>query len=386
MPARRPEPRTTSAIAATALGVALLAVLAAGPARADDPRSDARAHYAKGLELAAQHGYEGALREFNEAYAISPQYAVLYNIGQAHVALGHTALAIDALTRYLRDGGDRVSPERRAEVERQLAWLRSSLPNPDLPSEAEAERATAAAAGAATAAAAEGVHAPPSQPSHAATLTVRCPEPGLKLTVDGKHVETPTAARGLPVAAGAHHLVLTLPGRRPTDQTITVADATAAVVLCEALAPALGTGPTPSLQGPPVFSDLAGSAATPTIHRRTVAYLLVGLGVAFGGTAFGVYIWNRGQAADTRAEGAMLDPSDHVHYFDAATKFNQDVDNVNRASTLTIGLTVASVGLIAGGVYLWLRDRHRGDKPHASTGGNTWATIAPGGALWGGVW
>jgi hypothetical protein len=375
-------PRTS---ATTALGAALLAVavLAARPARADDPRSDARAHYARGLELAGQHGYEGALREFNAAYAISPQFAVLYNIGQAHVALGHTALAIDALTRYLRDGGDRVSPERRAQVERQLAWLHSSLPNPDLPSEAEAERATAAAAGAATAAAAEGVHA---TPSSSGTLTVRCSEPGVKITVDGKHVEPAAAARGVAVTTGAHHLVLTLPGRRPTEQTITVAEASAAVVLCEALAPVLGTGPTPSLQGPPVFSDLAGSTASPTIHRRTVAYLLGGLGLAFGGTAVGVYVWNHGQAADARTEGARLDPTDRVNYFEAATKYNQDIDNVNRASTLALGLTVASVGLIAGGVYLWLRDRHQGDKTHGTAGGRAWATVTPAGALWGGVW
>jgi hypothetical protein len=379
MLAKRRPPRTT------ALCAALLAVAvgAARPGRADDPRSDARAHYAKGLELAGQHGYEGALREFNAAYAISPQFAVLYNIGQAHVALGHTALAIDALTRYLRDGGDRVSPERRAQVERQLAWLRSSLPNPDLPSEAEAARATAAAAGAATAAAAEGVHPEPSRPG---TLTVRCPEPGLKITLDGKHVETVAAARGVPVTTGAHHLVLALPGRHPTEQTITVAEATAAVVLCEALAPALGTAPTPSLQGPPVFSDLAGSAATPTVHARTVAYLLGGFGLAFGGTAIGVAVWNHGQAQAAEREGANLPTPGTPAYYAPAAQFNQDVDNVNRASALTVGLAVASVGLIAGGVYLWLRDRHHGERTHGSAAGRSWATIAPGGALLGGVW
>ena len=71
----------------------LAALLALGSVRigyADDPRGEARAHYAKGLELASQNGYEGALREFNTAYAISPQFAVLFNIGQAHIALGHT--------------------------------------------------------------------------------------------------------------------------------------------------------------------------------------------------------------------------------------------------------------------------------------------------------
>jgi tetratricopeptide (TPR) repeat protein len=133
----------------TALLAGLVALGAARIVHADDPRGDARAHYAKGLELAGQNGYEGALQEFNAAYAISPQFAVLFNIGQAHIALGHTAEAIETLTRYLRDGGDRISPSRRTQVERQIAGLRSTLSNPELTSEAEAARATAAAAAAA---------------------------------------------------------------------------------------------------------------------------------------------------------------------------------------------------------------------------------------------
>src|SRR5262249_42246285 len=123
------------------LFAALSAFAAAGNGRAEDPRGDARAHYARGLELAGQNGYAGALQEFNAAYALSPQYAVLYNIGQAHVALGHTTEAIETLGRYLRDGGDRISPARRAQVERQIAWLRSEQPTTAPASATEAERA-----------------------------------------------------------------------------------------------------------------------------------------------------------------------------------------------------------------------------------------------------
>src|SRR5437667_2669164 len=124
-----------SGLRGAVLLAALLPLGSTRIARADDPRGEARAHYSKGLDLAGQNGYEGALREFNAAYAISPQFAVLYNIGQAHIALGHTPEAIEALTHYLRDGGERILPERRAQVERQLAWLRSTLPNPALASE-----------------------------------------------------------------------------------------------------------------------------------------------------------------------------------------------------------------------------------------------------------
>jgi tetratricopeptide (TPR) repeat protein len=366
----------------TAPVAALMALGAPPAARADDPRSDARARYAKGLELAGQHGYQGALREFEAAYAISPQFAVLYNIGQAHVALGQTREAIEALTRYLRDGGDRISAERRVEVERQIAWLRSSMPNPDLPSEVEAERAAAAAAGEAIAAASDSARLPANRPG---TLAVRCAEPGLKLTLDGKHVDPAVSARGLALPAGSHRLALAIPGRRPTEQTVAVSDGIATVVLCENLVPPLAAGPTPAL-GPPVFSDLAAGGETPTVHARTVAYLLGGIGLVLGGAAIGVYVWNRGQASTARSEYAQLNPTDLSNYYDRATQYNQQVDNVHRGSDLTIGLVVTSVGLLAGSVYLWLRDRHRGERTNAGASGRSQAALGPGGVAWGGTW
>ena len=366
----------------TAPVAALVALGAPRAGRADDPRSDARAHYAKGLELAGQHGYEGALREFEAAYAISPQFAVLYNIGQAHVALGRAREAIDALTRYLRDGGDRISPERRVQVERQIARLSASLPNPALPSQAEVERATAAAAGEAIAAASENARPLADRPG---TLAVRCAESGLKLTLDGKHVDPTVSARGLALPAGPHRLALALPGRRPTEQTVAVSDGTATVVLCENLVPPLGAGPTPAL-GPPVFSDLGTGGPPPTIHARTVAYLLGGIGLALGGAAIGVYVWNRGLAASTRTEYAHLDEGGPPTSYDRAVQYNQDVDEVHRNSELTIGLAVTSVGLLAGSVYLWLREHRRGERARAGAGARSWAAVTPAGAVWGGVW
>jgi tetratricopeptide (TPR) repeat protein len=377
MPARRTVLRWSAPFAA------LLAFGAARAARAEDARSDARAHYARGLELAGQRGYEGALREFEAAYAISPQYAVLYNIGQAHVALGQTREAIDALARYLRDGGDRVSPERRVQVERQLTRLRSALPNAHAPAGDETEQAAAAGAeaGEAIAAASENAHL---VVNRTGTLTVRCGEPGLKLTLDGKHVDPVVSARGFAVPTGPHRLALTLPGRRPTEQTVAVSDGTSTVVVCENLIPTLGAGPAPAL-GPPVFSDLTASGANPTIRARTVAYLLGGIGLALGGAAAGVYVWNRGQASTARTEYAQLNSTDLPHYYDQVTAYNQQVDNVHRASELTIGLVVTSVGLLAGSVYLWLRDHHR-DRPNAGGGGRSQAALGPGGVVWGGAW
>ncbi len=112
---------------------ASLALVTATPARADDSREVARVHYARGLDLANRNAYAEALQEFNQAYIVSPEFAVLYNIGQCHVALGHPTEATEALTRYLRDGGERIPPARREAVKAQLELLaarRQSEPEP----------------------------------------------------------------------------------------------------------------------------------------------------------------------------------------------------------------------------------------------------------------
>ena len=44
------------------------------------------------------------------------------------------------------------------------------------------------------------------------------------------------------------------------------------------------------------------------------------------------------------------------------------------------------VGLLAGGIYLWLRDRRQGETNRADARGGDWATIGPAGALWSGTW
>src|SRR5262245_19134326 len=106
-------------IAAGLLLVLLALATGAREARADDAREAARAHFARGLALAAKGGYQEALDEFNRAYEISPQFAVLYNIAQCQVALGHPLAAIDALSLYLRDGGDRIPALRLQQVQLQ---------------------------------------------------------------------------------------------------------------------------------------------------------------------------------------------------------------------------------------------------------------------------
>lgn len=99
----------------------------AEPGRAEDPRTAVADHYARGTELAGQGLYAAALEQFNTAYTASPHFAVLYNIGQAQMALRRPLEAIEALTKYLRDGADQVPLSRREQVQAQIGLLESRL-------------------------------------------------------------------------------------------------------------------------------------------------------------------------------------------------------------------------------------------------------------------
>jgi tetratricopeptide (TPR) repeat protein len=111
--------------------LALLGPLGASRwSRADDPRDAARVHFEQGLGLARVRSYQTALREFTEAYRLSPHFAVLYNIGQCYDLLDEPARAIEALSRYLGDGRYLVPPERRRAVAEQIAQLAARLNAP----------------------------------------------------------------------------------------------------------------------------------------------------------------------------------------------------------------------------------------------------------------
>jgi hypothetical protein len=117
-------PRTRAVRALVCCALMLIAIAFARPSVAgDDPRAVAGDRYARGIELANQGRFQAALDQFEAAYALSPHFAVLYNIGQARIALGQPHEAIEALSRYLRDGAAEVPPGRREQVQAQLTHL-----------------------------------------------------------------------------------------------------------------------------------------------------------------------------------------------------------------------------------------------------------------------
>src|SRR5687767_12531690 len=114
------------------MALVLVIGLGAGATRsafADDrttapaPASSADAHFQRGVGLFDSADYTGAAEEFRAAYATSPDFRVLYNIGQASQRARRYAAAREAFQRYLSEGESRVPAERRQRVEASLAEL-----------------------------------------------------------------------------------------------------------------------------------------------------------------------------------------------------------------------------------------------------------------------
>ncbi|HXK18580.1 MAG TPA: hypothetical protein VNG33_12295 [Polyangiaceae bacterium] len=121
--------RRTLAVLGVALGLSGVARSAAAqePAVTESKRLAAQDAHRHALELFDQGRHVEALAEFKRAYGLSPSFRILYNIGLSQAALGDAPAAIDAFSGYLREGGERVVPERRQQVEAEIARLSKLL-------------------------------------------------------------------------------------------------------------------------------------------------------------------------------------------------------------------------------------------------------------------
>jgi tetratricopeptide (TPR) repeat protein len=148
-----------------------------------DPMEEARLRYARGLALYEGAEYVLALVEFERAYQLSPNYRVLYNIGQVRIQLGRYARAFEALTQYVKEGGDAIDPARRAAVQKDIDML--------------AERT--------------------------ASLTVRTKEAGANIQLDGVVIGVSPLAGPLIVDAGEHTIGVRKVGFYDRFQSVTLA-------------------------------------------------------------------------------------------------------------------------------------------------------------------
>lgn len=88
---------------------------------------EGRVRFTRGVELFRDNDYPAALVEFRRAYDVAPSWRILYNIGQSYLQLQDYASALDALQRYLKEGGDQIPAPRVAEVQADLGRLRERV-------------------------------------------------------------------------------------------------------------------------------------------------------------------------------------------------------------------------------------------------------------------
>ena len=113
-----------------AIGAVVLAV--AGTALAGDVpiTQAARTHFSAGVNFMQDPDgarYEEAYREFKAAYAESPSWKILGNLGICAMKLERDGEAIDAYEKYLKEGGSQLGAAERAQFTRDLSTLKASV-------------------------------------------------------------------------------------------------------------------------------------------------------------------------------------------------------------------------------------------------------------------
>lgn len=145
--------------------------------------AQAEEHFKRARQLYDEGDFTLSLVEFQRAYDISPNYRVLFNIGQVDIQLYNYAAARTALERYLKDGGAEIPDARRAQVEQDLKMLRERT----------------------------------------AHLRIRTSPPGSDVAIDDVPVPAGALADEVLVNAGRRKIVVTRPGHAPVTRLVTLA-------------------------------------------------------------------------------------------------------------------------------------------------------------------
>ena len=106
------------------VAVAVCSIFAPGWAHADDAAVAARRHFESGTALYDVGRFDEAAREYDAAYQLRNDPALLYNLGQAYRLAGNQAKAIVTYRAFLRRVPN--SPDR-AEVEQRIVELQRQL-------------------------------------------------------------------------------------------------------------------------------------------------------------------------------------------------------------------------------------------------------------------
>ncbi len=323
------------------IGTGLLVLSVAAPALAADVviSDDARAHFAAGVNLLQDPDgarYEEAYREFKAAYASSPSWKILGNLGISAMKLERDGEAIDAYKKYLAEGGKQIETDERAQFQRDLSTLEAGVVRLTLDSD----------------------------PPGAVIEDERFPSSGNAI----RNSYQLTAPAQIGVCAGRHRFTAKLAGRAdavwdvelsPKQQeshTFKLSEATAAPVAGPAPQPSTGVG---------VTSDSLKSGNP----LRVGSYVALGVGaVGIGvGTVFGLRAKSKyKEANDFAAENCPPgnEPCALGNQFGEWEDLGKQADT---SKTLSIvGFVVGGVGLATRVTLFILSSKKKEEQPAAA--------------------
>jgi hypothetical protein len=299
-----------------------------GNAIAQDTAGDeARDQFETGVDLFEKGQFAQASVAFARAYELRPSYKILYLVGKCENEQGHFALSLDAFTRYLAEGGDKIDQPRQDEVRKEIDKLRKRVGQVVVNTEIE------------------GAVVFVDDEKKGTT-----PLPGPVFVDLGKHVVS--------VKQGAEELY---------REVVTVAGGQRAEVKIEArLAPTgEGTASDGAGGGAPATPETETPPKDPGLLIGSIAALAVGAG---GVVVGGVFAAKRGDALD-EVEAAETRPDYNAAADDATTDH----------AVMLAGFIGGGVFLAAGAVMLALDLRARKERPQE--GGSIALRPIPGGLV-----
>jgi hypothetical protein len=306
--------------------LAASSLLLAAHGRADTAQS-AATHYDEAVRLVEAGRIREGLDEFRAAYGMSPNPAVLYNIGQALADLGRSTEAIDALERYLRDSGDSIPASRRREVKQQLSDLEGKT----------------------------------------ALVTVEVDSPGAIVRLDDREIGMSPLPRPVRVDAGAHVFSASREGYTPDRQTLKSEGGTVSTIRLAPVRETPASEPSAAPAKLPIEPPLHPVDSSAPSERGSLqrvigiavgAVGLVGLGV---GSVYALRSRSKDRQSDQHCGSAIGRPEGECE--PTGLSLNQQAMD---ASTVAMVSFVVGGAAVLGGVTLYLT-APSADAPSASS-------------------
>jgi tetratricopeptide (TPR) repeat protein len=312
---------------ALAMGVLLTSTAAAaadGAGKAD--KDEARRRFEVGVAEAKAGAYREAIADFQRAYELSPNFAVLYNVATAQAALGDSASALASYERYLAEGGAKIPDARKVKV---TAEMKDLVPR-------------------------------------TGSIVVRVSPDGARVTVDGAPVDAGAIAAAQPIRVniGIRKLAATLDGHVPVDATVTVESGDVAkVTLTLSIAGDAAASPGPAALPPPVIvlpppapepRYVNPSGFAPPVDeassraQRIIGYAFAGAGLVGLGVGGVLYLVAKSNFNKAVADGCSQDLSTCTG--NGATEWQNAKDGVTHARVAAI----IGGALIAGGLTFYI--------------------------------